>query len=64
MRSEGFGAAEEVAKFCVDVRISFRSAGFRPSLDCVVATLNGREVDIDVRGRRRSYCWVGFVNED
>ena len=41
-------SSKQVAEFGVDIGVCLRSAGLCSGLDCVVAALNGRDVDIDI----------------
>ena len=55
---------EQVPQLSVDIGVCLGSAGLGAGLDRVVAALVGRDVDVDVRGRRRGVCGIGAVEED
>lgn len=61
---ERLGASEQVAQLGVDVGVGLGGAGLGARLDGVVAALVGRDVDVDVGGRRGSIGGVGAVEED
>lgn len=57
-------AAKQVAEFGVDIGVCFRGAGLGARLDGVGSALNGRDVDVDVGGRRGGNGLAGAVEVD